>query len=93
MAFSKGNAISDKLVTSIGANELVILPKKEEREYVLSKSFMSSGCLLMKIPKRINNKDFCNLSSEENDLKVILSIKEIEDVSKLEDKFGCIAPQ
>lgn len=82
MAFSKGNAISDKLITSIGANALIMLPKKGKKGHMLRKSFLSTGGVLTKIPKRINNKNFYNLSSEENDLEII-STKEIhgEDVS------------
>jgi len=59
IAYSKGNIISDKLVTASGANALLILPGKDEGN-ILPKSFTKA--LLVKIPKRFNNKNFCNAS-------------------------------
>lgn len=44
---AKGNAISDKLVSAIGANALLMLPKKEDGK-IEPKSFRQA--LLIKIP-------------------------------------------
>jgi len=57
MAYSKGNFINDKLVTAAGANALLILPGKNAGK-ILPNSFTKA--LLVKNPKRFNNKNFCN---------------------------------
>jgi len=56
---SKGNIISAKLVTAAGANALLVLPGKDAGK-LLPNSFTKA--LLVKIPKRFNNKNFCNAS-------------------------------
>jgi len=57
--YSNGNIISDKLVTAAGANALLVLPGKDAGK-ILPNSF--TKVLLVKIPKRFNNKNFCNAS-------------------------------
>ncbi|XP_071644335.1 gephyrin-like isoform X3 [Temnothorax longispinosus] len=58
-AFSRGNAISDKLVSATGANALLLLPAKESAKES-SKTFATA--ILVKLPKQINDdmKNFCN---------------------------------
>ncbi|XP_077270504.1 gephyrin-like [Temnothorax americanus] len=56
-AFSKGNAISDKLVSATGANALLLLPGRESAKKS-SETFATA--ILVKLPKQINEKNFCN---------------------------------
>jgi len=59
IVYSKRNIISDKLVTAAGANALLVLPGKDTGK-ILPNSFTKA--LLIKIPKRFDNKHFCNAS-------------------------------
>ncbi|XP_012522781.2 gephyrin [Monomorium pharaonis] len=73
MAYSKGNIISDKLITAVGANALLLLPEKETGG--LSES--NTRALLVKFPKRFNEKNYLNLSedNETNKPKVVIKRK------------------
>ncbi|KAG5345197.1 GEPH protein, partial [Acromyrmex charruanus] len=57
---ARGNAISDKLISAIGANAILMLPKKEDGKVIL-KSFTQA--LLIKIPNiKCFNNDFTDLN-------------------------------
>ncbi|XP_071563766.1 gephyrin-like [Temnothorax nylanderi] len=56
-AFAKGNAISDKLVSATGANALLLLPARESAK---ESSITFARAILVKLPKRINIRNFCN---------------------------------
>lgn len=60
LAFSNGNAISDKLINAVNANALLFLPKKEIVEK--DKEHKFSAAILIKLPKKITEKNFCNAS-------------------------------
>lgn len=63
LAFSKGNAVRDKLINALGANALLFLPGKEST----LKDSSNAMALLVKFPKRFNEKNFCDARSEKKE--------------------------
>lgn len=61
-AFSNGNYVNDKLVSAAGANALLFLPEKMSAKPNEDEP-MPVAALLVKLPKRFNDKNFCNAKS------------------------------
>lgn len=62
VAFSKGNSISDKLVTAAGAHALLMLPEKGT---IISPASCIKA-LLIKFPKNFNDRKCFNLRKDDN---------------------------